>query len=137
MKVYLCGPINGCTDEECKDWRDAIKKTIGEDHTLDPMRRDYRGVEDEKYEEIVEGDLDDIKDCDVLLVNAPSASWGTAMEIREAFLQQKPIIVVHPVGMRISPWLRYHASKLFTTFDDAVAWLVDNCEINAIAQFVS
>jgi uncharacterized PurR-regulated membrane protein YhhQ (DUF165 family) len=21
--IYLCGPINGCTDEECKDWRDA------------------------------------------------------------------------------------------------------------------
>lgn len=26
-KVYLCGPINGCTDSECKDWRaEALKR---------------------------------------------------------------------------------------------------------------
>ena len=23
--VYLCGPINGCTDSECRDWREYVK----------------------------------------------------------------------------------------------------------------
>ena len=25
MKVYLGGPINGCTDEEASGWREAVK----------------------------------------------------------------------------------------------------------------
>jgi nucleoside 2-deoxyribosyltransferase len=124
MKVYLCGPINGCTDEECKDWREAVKARLP--NTLDPMRRDYRGVEDEKYEEIVEGDLDDIKDSDLLLVNCSSPSWGTAMEIRDAFLQDKPVIVVCPTAMKISPWLRYHSTRIVHSFDDAIAWIEDH-----------
>jgi len=28
MKVYLCGPINGCTDEECKNWRETVKAQL-------------------------------------------------------------------------------------------------------------
>ena len=40
MVVYLCGPIQDCTDSECKDWR--IAATAKFPHSLDPMRRDYR-----------------------------------------------------------------------------------------------
>lgn len=46
MKIYLCGPINGCTDDECNDWRSAIKHDWWVEQychrTIDPMRRDYR-----------------------------------------------------------------------------------------------
>lgn len=45
MKVYLCGPINGCTDDQCKNWREAAKQVLSD--TVDPMRRDYRGREDD------------------------------------------------------------------------------------------
>jgi hypothetical protein len=47
MKVYLCGPINGCTDSECIDWRAAAKKRLSD--TIDPMRRDYRGREAARF----------------------------------------------------------------------------------------
>lgn len=67
MKVYLCGPINGCTDQECKDWREAVKARLPE--TLDPMRRDYRGKETESYREIVELDKRDVEAAGVILVN--------------------------------------------------------------------
>lgn len=121
MKVYLCGPINGCTDEDCKDWREAAKKRLPD--TLDPMRRDYRGREDEHVDELVEGDYADVAASDVLLVNAPAPSWCTAMEIHEAYKRGIPVIVMVPHSTRISPWLRYHSTKIVHSFDDAVKWI--------------
>jgi nucleoside 2-deoxyribosyltransferase len=123
MKVYLCGPINGCTDEECKDWREMVKARLPD--TLDPMRRDYRGREVECVNEIVEGDKEDIRECDVFLVNYDRPSVGTSMEVLLAWQQDKPVIVVHKPDAVISPWLRYHSTKFFTSFDDAIKQIED------------
>jgi nucleoside 2-deoxyribosyltransferase len=123
MRVYLCGPINGCTDEECKDWREMVKARLPD--TLDPMRRDYRGREDECVVEIVEGDKEDIDESDVLLVNYDKPSVGTSMEILYAHQQDKPVIVVCKEGTRISPWLRYHSTHFFTSFDAAINQIRD------------
>ena len=117
MKIYLCGPINGCTDEECINWRDAAK-TIFSD-TVDPMRRDYRGREDQCVSEIVEGDKLDIDKCDALLVNYDKPSVGTSMEVFYAWQQKKPVIIVASKDARISPWLRYHSSRIVNTFMEA------------------
>lgn len=121
MKVYLCGPINGCTDEECKDWREAAKKRLPD--TVDPMARDYRGREDECTKEIVEGDKSDIDACDVLLVNHPKPSVGTAMEILYAWERGKRVIVVVPNSVTRSPWLRYHSHAIVDTFSEAFSLL--------------
>jgi len=40
VKVYLCGPINGRTDDDAKNWREYAKTRLPD--TLDPMARDYR-----------------------------------------------------------------------------------------------
>lgn len=112
MIVYLCGPILGCSDEECKDWREAAKKVLS--HTLDPMRRDYRGREQESYKEIVEQDKADIDQADALLVNYDRPSVGTSMEILYAWQQGKPVYVVTKPETVISPWLRYHAEILYS-----------------------
>lgn len=101
MKVYLCGPINGCTDEQCKDWREAAKAVLPD--TVDPMRRDYRGREDNCVAEIVEGDKDDILTCDVLLVNYDKPSVGTSMEILFAWQHGKVVVIVAAESPRISP----------------------------------
>lgn len=122
MTIYLCGPINGCTDEECVDWREMVKTAwLGE--TLDPMRRDFRQREDAAAREIVEKDKRDIDACDALLVNHPKPSVGTAMEILYAWERGKAIVVVAPRDMAISPWLRYHATKIVHSFEDALACL--------------
>lgn len=117
MKVYLCGPINGCTDEECKDWRESAKAQLPE--TLDPMRRDYRGREAECVAEIVEGDKQDIHESDAFLVNYDRPSVGTSMEIYLAWTLGKPVIVVTRPETVISPWLRYHSTKIVHSFDEA------------------
>lgn len=90
--VYLCGGINGLSDSACKDWRETAKAALADYRILDPMRRDYRGREDESVTEIIGGDKDDIDQSGVLLVNATRPSWGTAMEIMYAFPQGKRIV---------------------------------------------
>jgi len=122
--IYLCGPINGCTDEECKDWREFVKSKW-EGKTLDPMRRDYRGKEDESVKEIVELDKIDVTDSDVILVNYDKPSVGTSMEILYAFDRGKLVVVVAKEGTRISPWMRYHSHKIVGSFEAAIEFVRD------------
>lgn len=124
MKTYLAGPINGCTDAQARDWREAAKlDLIGT--TYDPMVRDYRGREHEDgiEIEIVELDKEDILMCDALLVMFPQPSVGTAMEVLFAHTYGKHVVVVNVSGKPPSPWLKYHASRMFTTLEDAIAHL--------------
>ncbi len=123
MKVYLCGPINGCSDEECNNWRDAMKSMFGEENCIDPMRRDYRGKEAEAYREIVELDKLDVLMADAIIVNYDKPSVGTAMEVLYAWMHHKPIITVCKSGTVISPWLRYHSTKIVHSFERACSAL--------------
>ena len=119
MKAYLCGPINGCTNDECKNWREAAKLILGEDNIIDPMRRDYRGRENDCVTEIVENDKSDIMLSSVLLVNYDKPSVGTSMEILFAWERNKPIVVVAKKGTVLSPWLRYHSTHIVESFEKA------------------
>lgn len=117
--IYLCGPINGCTDAEAKDWRaQVIAAWPGQ--CIDPVVRDYRGREAEAFREIVELDKADIDQADVLLVNYDKPSVGTSMEILYAWDRSKPVIVVCRPDAVISPWLRYHASHIVYDFEAAL-----------------
>ncbi|KPF74587.1 hypothetical protein IP68_12575 [Blastomonas sp. AAP25] len=117
--LYLCGPINGCTDAEAINWREHVK-TIWPGTTLDPMRRDYRGKEAECVDEIVELDKIDIARSDALVVNYDKPSVGTSMEVYLAFTTGKGVVVVARPDAVISPWLRYHSHSIVHSFDDAV-----------------
>lgn len=118
--AYLCGAINGCTDEEANDWRTLVK-SLWPGRTLDPMRRDYRGREDEAVREIVELDKLDVAKADVVIVNYPGPSTGTDMEIFYAWMIGKPVVAVLPMRfVRVSPWLRYHTHALVHSYEEAV-----------------
>jgi hypothetical protein len=126
MLVYLCGPINGCTDEECRDWREYVKERLP--NTLDPMRRDYRGKEAESVRDIVELDKIDVARCDALIVNYEKPSVGTSMEMIWAWERGKFIVLVCREDVSLSPWLRYHAHRIVHSFDDAVSVLSEAAE---------
>lgn len=117
--VYLCGGINGLTDSDCNDWRQLAKDNLTQP-TLDPMRRDYRGIEGDNVEAIVQGDLEDIEAANVFLVNAVRPSWGTAMEIVYAYQQGKRIHAFADHNKPISPWLRFHCTFIHPTIEVAV-----------------
>lgn len=121
MSTYLCGGINGLSDSECRDWREYAKKHL-RTATLDPMRRDYRGKEDESIEKIVTGDLEDIAQSRYVLVNATRPSWGTAMEIIYAY-QAKKCIVAWTGDGPVSPWLKYHTTFVCASLAQAVTMI--------------
>ena len=122
--VYLGGPINGCTDEECKDWR-AYAKSILTAGCLDPMDRDYRGRELEPgvAAEIVENDKADIRASDIILINYDKPSVGTSMEVLYAWEQDKLIIIVCNLGTKLSPWLVYHSHHEFHSISHACEFI--------------
>lgn len=129
MKVYLGGPINGCTDEEANGWRDAAKKQIEDagHEWVDPMDRDYRGREMEPgiAEAIVENDKADIDKCDVILLNCPKPSVGTSMECFYAWTQDKRVVAIVPSDRPPSPWLVYHADALCHSVREALVIELD------------
>ena len=123
MRVYLCGPINGRSDDDCKGWREYVKSKI--QNTVDPMDRDYRGRELEPgiAQEIVENDKADILACDALLVYYDKPSVGTSMEILFAYERGKRVLLIDKSGKPLSPWLMYHCPQSYTTIDGALAEL--------------
>ena len=128
MKVYLGGPINGCTDEEATGWRDELKPLIeaAGHEWVDPMVRDYRGREMEPgiAQEIVDGDIEDIDSCDLLLMNCPKPSVGTSMEVFYGYQQGKRVICVVPEGHVPSPWLVVHSWLIVEgSAKNAMGWL--------------
>ena len=118
--TYLCGGINGLSDSDCRDWREVAKSLL-KTATLDPMRRDYRGKEDESVKEIVLGDLVDIQRSHFILVNATRPSWGTAMEVHDGASRGIPVIAWVGETTRVSPWLRFFCRELHATLEGAVA----------------
>ena len=112
MKVYLAGPIMGCTDREARDWRAEATRILGPENVLDPMVRDYRGNEDANVDVIVEGDKADIDSCTAILAYCPHPSVGTSMEILYAHERGIPVHAVVNRGSQVSPWLRYHAESV-------------------------
>lgn len=123
--VYLCGGINGLSDKECYSWRYYATSYLHAD-TLDPMRRDYRGIEMNHgvAEKIVKGDLEDIERSWLILANHPAPSVGTDMEIFAAkHVFGKPVITVVPDLKYVSPWLAFHSDKMFTSLHEAVSYI--------------
>lgn len=123
MKVYLCGPINGRSDDDCTIWREDAKARLKD--TCDPMDRDYRGRELEPgvADEIVENDKEDIRMCDALLVYYDKPSVGTSMEILFAHNLMKRIVLVDKSDKPLSPWLIYHCPEIYKTLDEAIVAL--------------
>lgn len=121
--IYLCGPINGRTDADCKSWREEAKGLWG-GSTLDPICRDYRGREDCCAAEIVHGDLEDIQNSDAFLVYFDKPSVGTSMEVFYAkHVLELPIVVVSVTDTPLSPWLVYHSDHIAKTIPEAVGKL--------------
>lgn len=124
MKVYLAGPIFGCSDAACKDWRAAARAGLEARgaEVFDPMVRDYRGREHEPGidREIVVQDKRDIQDSTALLVYFDHPSVGTSMEVLYAWMNGRVIVVWNTTGKALSPWLTYHANRIVSDLPSAI-----------------
>lgn len=128
MKIYLAGPINGCTDSEAKNWREEVKKLHYD--CLDPMDRDYRGKEEINVKQLVEDDKADIDSADALLVWFDRPSVGTSMEILYAWEQGKIILTINASSKPLSPWIIYHSNNVM----DLQTWNYDIVFMEAVQR---
>jgi nucleoside 2-deoxyribosyltransferase len=124
--IYLCGPIMDCSDSESSSWRERAVAEFGDDFVLlDPMRRNFRDREIDSANEIVEFDLQDVRDADILLVNYSKASIGTSMEVFYASHEQgKFVIAFSPFTYKdMSPWMVRFCTKILPDFESAVGYI--------------
>ena len=124
--IYLCGPIMDCKPDESKDWRTRSKERLaGRFILLDPMRRCFRDHEIDSANEIVEFDLQDIRNADLVLVNYCKASIGTAMEVFYAgHTLGKFIIAFSPLPFKdCSPWMVRFCTKITPDLEAAIDYI--------------
>jgi len=128
-KVYLSGPIMDEHPERAVTWREQAKAQL-RDHfvLLDPMRRNFKDREVDSANEIVEFDLQDVRDADILLVNYSKTSIGTSMEVFFAAHDLgKFVVAFSPFGFQdCSPWMVRYCTKILPSLEDALAYIRDN-----------
>lgn len=131
MKLYLAGPIFGCSVKECKRWRSYLTEQLSKINikTKDPTRNILnlqrqleQGIIDD-IEDIVEQDKADINICDGIIAYMPFVSIGTCMEIMYAYINNKEIYIIAGQQIAESPWIIYHATEIFSEFYELVDWL--------------
>ncbi len=124
--IYLCGPIMDASSDESKTWRQRAKERLaGKFILLDPMRRDFRDREIDSANEIVEFDLQDIRNADIVLVNYAKASIGTSMEVFYASHDLgKFVIAFSPHEYQdMSPWMVKFCTKILPDLESALAYI--------------
>jgi hypothetical protein len=115
-----------CSVDETKDWRTRAKERLaGRFILLDPMRRNFRDREIDSANEIVEFDLQDIRDADMLLVNYSKASVGTSMEVFYASHDLgKFVVAFAPFPFKdCSPWMVRFCTKILPDLDQAIEYI--------------
>lgn len=118
IKIYQCGPMAGCTDEEMYGWRNDLKKNYPNITWLDPCVRSYNH---QQWRKLVDDDIADIEAADYILAYYWKTGSGSAMELAyNHYVARKPSVVVVPEFKVVSPWVRYHADYLVETFDHAM-----------------
>jgi nucleoside 2-deoxyribosyltransferase len=127
--IYLSGPIMDEHEGHARAWREQAKKLLGHDFALlDPMRRNFKDREVDSANEIVEFDLQDVRDADIILVNYNKASIGTAMEIFYASHDLKKFVVgFSPFTFKdCSPWMVRFCTKILPDLESACAYIKDH-----------
>ena len=70
LVIYLSGPIMDEHEGAARAWREEAKRLLSpEFRLLDPMRRKFIDRQVDSANEIVEFDLQDVRDADIILVN--------------------------------------------------------------------
>ena len=112
-----------------REWRGIAAKKLGKSFILlNPMRRNFKDREVDSANEIVEFDLQDIRNTDILLVNYAKPSIGTAMEVFYAANNlQKFVVAFAPFDFRnCSPWMVRYCTKILPSLDSAAAYIRTN-----------
>lgn len=131
VKFYLAHPLNSRHEVRAHEIR--IETECPDIQLMNPFydfdRDDIKDIDNgkttrweltyERCEDLVENDINSIIDCDgIVAVLDKGLSCGTFMEIVYARVNNKKIIVLDLNGMKNHPWIRVHADKVITSWDE-------------------
>ena len=126
MTIYLSGPIMDEHEGTAREWRTAAKQLLGKDfRILDPMRRKFVDRQVDSANEIVEFDLQDVRDADIVLVNYDKPSIGTSMEVfYAAHVLGKFVVAFSPFEYAdCSPWMAKYCTKILPSLESACEYI--------------
>ena len=124
--IYLSGPIMDESAGYAREWRETAKKLLGNKfRLLDPMRRKFVDRQVDSANEIVEFDLQDVRDADLILVNYNKPSIGTSMEVfYAAHNLGKFIVAFSPFEFKdCSPWMARFCTKILPDLEQAASYI--------------
>ncbi len=124
--IYLSGPIMDEHEGEARKWRAVAKKLLKDNFKmLDPMRRRFVDRQVDSSNEIVEFDLQDIRDADIIMVNYNKPSIGTSMEVfYAAYDLGKFVVTFSPFEFKdCSPWMVRFSTKILPALEDACTYI--------------
>ena len=133
--AYLSGPIMDEHEGVARKWREVAKSLLAPHfRLLNPMRRNFRDKEVDSANEIVEFDLQDVRDADIVLVNYCKPSIGTSMEVFYASHDLgKFVVAFSPFSYKdCSPWMVRYCTKILPNLETACKYL--NTHFIDIAQ---
>ena len=125
--IYLSGPIMDESAGYAREWRETAKKLLGNKfRLLDPMRRKFVDRQVDSANEIVEFDLQDVRDADIVLVNYSKPSIGTSMEVFYASHDLGRFVVAFSsLEFRdCSPWMARYCTKILPSLESAAEYIV-------------
>ena len=126
-KVYLSGPIMDEHEGVARKWREVAKLLLGKNfQLLDPMRRSFVDRQVDSANEIVEFDLQDVRDADIVLVNYSKPSIGTSMEVFYASHDLGRFVVAFSAleFKDCSPWMARYCTKILPSLEAAAEYIV-------------
>lgn len=126
-KIYLSGPIMDEHAGSAREWRESAKQLLGgKFYLLDPMRRKFVDRQVDSANEIVEFDLQDVRDADLILVNYNKPSIGTSMEVfYAAHNLGKFIVAFSPFEFKdCSPWMARFCTKILPDLEQAADYIL-------------
>ncbi len=135
--IYLCGPIMDEVDGHAREWREQALQALRPNFTvLDPMRRNFKDREVDSANEIVEFDLQDVRDADIVLVNYNRPSIGTAMEVFYAGHDLgKFVVAFSPFEFKeCNPWMVRFCTKIQPSLEEALGYINEHFIFQDLAQ---
>ena len=122
FRVYLCGPISGCTDIQKHKWRDDVKKKYGKYFDfIDPT--DELLDHEASSAEFVDADLRAVESSSGLLANMWRESIGTALGLVHASRVGRPVVLADPNFLR-HRMLQFYADAVADTVPKAAKALL-------------
>ncbi len=125
--IYLSGPIMDEHTGHAREWRESAKGLLGKNFdTLDPMRRKFVDRQVDSANEIVEFDLQDVRDADIILVNYNKPSIGTSMEVFYAAHDLGKFVVAFSpfTFVDCSPWMVKYCTKILPSLEAGCEYIL-------------